>query len=111
MSVMVVVPALAEGEQSDPEAVLGSVGGEKPARPPHVGGRVYEPGGVQPDDRAEEDSPQNELPSTDSKQHDAEDRDGNPMPAADPDVELVLAELRHIRKKIVRIVVRGGAGQ
>ena len=51
--VVVVVPALAEGEEGDPPVVARIVVRLEPARAPHVRGGVHQPGGVQPEHDAE----------------------------------------------------------
>ena len=56
VGVVVVVPALAAGEQGDPPAVARVIAGLEAACAVEVRGRVDEPGGVQADDYAEEGS-------------------------------------------------------
>src|SRR3569833_2324539 len=101
MSVVVVMPALAAGEQRDPPAVAGVVAGFEAAAAPEVRGGVYEPGGMQAEGDAEEDSPEDHAesispsapdPAT-GEQEDAADGDGEPMVLAEPDVELVAIEI------------------
>jgi hypothetical protein len=111
VGVVVVVPAFAEGEEGDPEAVAGGVGGVEATRAPHVGGGVDEPGGVEAEDGAEEDSPEEIRPSAECEKSEAEDGDGQPVPLADPDVELVFAEIGDVGEKIGGVVVHGGAGE
>ncbi len=57
VSVVVVVPALAAGDQGDPPAVTRVVTRLEAACAVEVRGRVDEPGGMQADDDAEESSP------------------------------------------------------
>src|SRR5579864_4464537 len=96
MSMVIIVPALAEAQQRDPEAVPGTVSGLKAPRSPHVCGGIYEPGPVQANNCTEEDSPRQKRKSTHRKQHDSKAGDWNPMPLADPDMESVLAKIRDI---------------
>jgi hypothetical protein len=110
MGVVVVVPAFAEGEKCDPEAVAGGVRCGEAARTPHVGCRVDQPGGVQADDGAQEDAPEYAGPSSDEVEDYREDGVGHPVPAADPDVELVLAQFGNEGEKFVRVGVHGAAG-
>ena len=58
MGVMTIVPTLTKGEQRHPETVSGGITGGKPLCSPHMGGGVYQPGGVQANNRTEEDAPQ-----------------------------------------------------
>src|SRR5579864_7378504 len=60
MGVMVVVPAFAERQQSDPPKVPGIVTGLEPAAAPHVGGGVHCPGGMQAESELDEGTPQQE---------------------------------------------------
>jgi len=64
VGVVVVVPTLTEGEEGYPEAVTGGVGGGEASGAPHVGGGVDEPGGVEAEDGAEEDAPEEIGPTT-----------------------------------------------
>ena len=58
VSVVVVVPAFAAGEDGDPPVVAGLVAGVEAARTEEVGGGVDEPGSVEADDDAKEGSPE-----------------------------------------------------
>ena len=69
MRMMIVVPALAEGEKSDKPVVGGKIAGREAARAPEVGDRVHHPGGMQADDGAQEDSPKQERQPADGEQH------------------------------------------
>jgi hypothetical protein len=111
MGVVVVVPAFAEGEQSDPHAIAGGVAGREPSRTPHVCSGVYEPGAVETDDGAEEDAPEEIGPSTEDKKGDAEGRNRDPMPTADPDVEFIFAEVGDVGIEFGRTAVLGLAGK
>lgn len=84
MGVMVIVPAFAKGEQRHPKAVPGRIAGGEPLPSPHVGGRVYQPGGVETYDRTEEDAPQQEWPSANSEKYRTQHSNRDPVPAADP---------------------------
>ena len=65
VGVVVVVPAFAAGEESDPPVVAGIVLGLEAALAPEVGCRVDEPGGVKADGDAEEGSPEDHAEGTD----------------------------------------------
>src|SRR5579872_486218 len=58
MSVMIVVPALAEGYQCDPPTVGGKIAGGETAGAPGVRRRIHQPSGVQSEYGAEKRSPQ-----------------------------------------------------
>jgi len=75
-----------------------------------VGGGVDEPGGVESEDGAEEDAPEEIGPSTEDEKGEAEGGDGDPMPLADPDVELVFAEVGDVGEEFGGVVVHGFAG-
>ena len=75
-----------------------------------MGGGVDEPGGVESEDGAEEDTPEEIGPSAEEKKREAQDGDGNPMPLADPDVELVFAEVGDVGEEFGGVVVHGFAG-
>ena len=63
MGVMIIMPAFTKGQQCHPKTVSGCIPcGESP-RSPHVGGGVYQPGGMKANDRPQEDAPQQESPS------------------------------------------------
>ena len=102
---MVVMPAFAESEHSDPKAVFGSVASGEPLRSPHVRGRVHQPRSVQTKDRAEEDAPHHILPAAESKYDQPQYADGNPMPFADPYMETTFAQVGNIRQKLLGLVV------
>ena len=104
MGVMVVVPALAAGEQSYPETVARVVVGFKAALAPHVGCRVDQPGGVQAEGDAQQSAPQHHGnavdpaapdPSAGEEQRGAE-RDGKPVILAEPDMETVADEVGQV---------------
>src|ERR1700746_3200025 len=97
---MIVVPALTKREQRYPQAVPGIIAGTKTPSSPHVGGGVDQPGGVEPDDRAEKDTPQDVTPSADGKQQNCQHRDRHPVPTADPPLEPVFAKLGNVGQKL-----------
>ena len=111
MSVMVVVPSFSEGEKRYPEVISRGVTGLKTPRPPHVRGRVDQPGAVKIHDGAEEDAPEEEGPSAYGEKDYAEDGDGDPMPSADPDVEFIFAEVGDVGEEGGGIVVNALAGE
>ena len=65
VSVVVVVPTFAAGEQSDPPVVAGVVLGLEAALAPEVGGGVDEPGRMEAYGDAKEGSPKNHAECTD----------------------------------------------
>jgi len=68
MSMMIVMPAFAEGEQGYEPIVGGIVSRLEGPLPVHVRERIDEPCRVPPDDDAGEDAPDHPLPSPDEKQ-------------------------------------------
>src|ERR1039457_2805521 len=59
MGMVIVVPALAEGEQRDEEIIGGVVAGRPAPRAPQEGSGVHDPGGGQPDAGWQEQPPAN----------------------------------------------------
>src|ERR1700757_1535575 len=106
MGMEIIVPALAEAQKGDPEAVPRTVSGLKTPRSPHVCGGIYQPSPVQSNYCAQENSPGQIRKSTYGKQHDSEHGNWNPVPLADPDVEFVLAEIGDIRQKLRGIILQ-----
>lgn len=92
LMVVIVVPALAEGDESDPPVVLGAVGGVEIAIAPGVGGGVHEPGGVVDEYDAEDAGPEEPrggfMPATDEVADEAESGEnrelGRPPEVFDP---------------------------
>ena len=74
-------------------------------------GRVHQPGGVQTNDGAKEDAPQQVLPSSRNKNDRTQCGNGHPMPMGDPHVELMSAKIRNIGQKISRFVVHRPASE
>ena len=111
MGVMVVMPSFSEGKQCNPEAVSGGVCGLVSPRAPHVGGGVNQPGGVEIQDRAEEDAPKENGPSAEHEKNSSEKGHGNPVPSAEPDVEFVFAKVGDVREEDGRVVVNALAGE
>jgi hypothetical protein len=108
---MIIVPALTKSQQRHPEAVLGGIVGGEPSPSPHMGRRVHQPGGVQANDRTEEDAPQKVLPPSDNEKDRTQRGNGHPVPPADPHVEAVFAKVRDVGQKIRRIVSHRPARQ
>ncbi len=93
---VVVVPAFAEGQERDPEAVARIVCGVKAPRAPQMSRRIHQPGEVQPQCHAQKDGPQGHLPTQYSQDQEARNRQGYPVPAADPDMEAVIHQVPSI---------------
>ena len=107
---MIVVPAFAEGEHRNPEAVGRIVGGHESPRAPHVRRGIHEPGGVQAEHGAKENSPQHDGQSAEREQDNRQRRDGHPVPFADPDIKFVFAKVGNVGQKFGRVLVHGLAG-
>src|SRR5580700_11492797 len=93
MGVVIVVPSFTATEECHPPAVAGMVAGFEAARSPHVSRRVDEPGGMQTEGDAQEDSPHEAGPAADGEQDQADNDHGNPVVFADPDVELIAGKI------------------
>src|SRR5262245_28957717 len=80
MRVMVVVPALAEGDERNPPVVGRVVTRLEAARRTYMRRRVHQPGAVQDERRSEEDAPQHVRNAAEGQQTDADDHIGYPVP-------------------------------
>src|SRR6266852_9609097 len=65
MSVVVIVPALAESNERNPPVVAGVISCGEPAPAPHMCSGVDQPGGVQTENHANEDAPQHQRKPAD----------------------------------------------
>jgi hypothetical protein len=111
VSVVVVVPAFAEGEDGDPEAVARIIGGVKAPRAPQMRCRIHEPGEVQPQGHAQEDGPQGDLPAEYRQDQQARYRQGYPVPFADPDMEAVVHQVAGVGSELFGGSVHGFAAR
>jgi hypothetical protein len=122
VGMVVVVPAFASGEQSNPPGVAGVILGFEAARAEHVGGRVDQPGGVQADDDAEEGSPEHHAEAAedsvagrceggaDGDLEQAGCDEGNVVEFAEPDVTLVAGEVGGVAAEECGFGVERAAG-
>ncbi len=90
---MVVVPALAGGEQCNPPIVPGIITGGKSARAPHVCNRVDQPGRVETDNDPEADAPEHVWNTADREKEESKDDQGNPMIGVQPDIEAIFGQV------------------
>jgi hypothetical protein len=123
VGVVVVVPAFAAGEESDPPVVAGVVLGFEAALAPEVGGGVDEPGGVEAEGDAEEGSPEDHADrandsvtcgrdgSTEGDLEETADDQRDPMKFAEPDVDWVLGEVGGVAAEERGFRVEGAAGE
>src|SRR6266851_1259056 len=123
MGVVVVVPALAAGEDGDPPVVAGVVLGLEAALAPEVGGGVDEPGGMEADGDAEEGSPEDHAESSDDvvagaregcADDELEDAGGdqrNIVVLAEPDVDGIAGEVGSVAAEESGLRVHGAAGE
>jgi hypothetical protein len=122
MGVVVVVPAFAAGEESDPPVVAGVVLGLEAALAPEVGCGVDEPCGVEADGDAQEGSPEHHAECTDDRVRGAEsgsddeledagDGERQPVILAEPDVDAVLGEVGGVAAEERGLRVQGAAGE
>src|SRR5580704_2253631 len=108
---MVVVPALAESQDRDPPTVGRKVFRDEAACTPAMRRRIYQPSRMQTDDRAHENSPQQERQAADRQQDQAQDNHWNVMIFGNPDMEFVFCEIGHITRQGCSVVMHGLAGQ
>lgn len=73
-------------------------------------GGVDEPCGVESEDGAEKDAPEEIGPASKGEECEAENRYREPVPLTDPDVELILSQFGDVREKFGRVVMHGLAG-
>ena len=92
------------------QLLRGIVARDEAARAPQVRGRVHQPRGVQAERRAEEHAPQHVGEAAEGEQREADHHLRNPVPGGHRDVELVLAQVRHVALEDLRVVVHGLAG-
>jgi hypothetical protein len=111
MGVMIIVPALAEGEESDKEIVGGMIAGGEAARTPDVRGGIDEPGGVEAENGAEKDAPEEKRPSANRQKDEAEDNHGNIVVLGDPDVETIFGEIGDVTSERGGVVMHGFADE
>src|SRR5579871_5387726 len=104
VSVVIVVPTFATGEDGDPPVVAGIVLGLEAALAPEVGGGVDEPCCMETDGDAKEGSPENHAESTDDRMSRAEKRANDNLEdaggdqrdvvvLAEPDVDWIAGEI------------------
>ena len=96
MRVVIIVPAFAKGEKSDPPAIAGIVTGFKAAPSPHVCRRIDQPGGVEPDHYPQTAGPQKERQATDSVENDAQYGKRHPVIVVEPDVKSMFRQIRRV---------------
>src|ERR1700722_10981261 len=111
LGVMVVVPAFAKGQNGDPETVSGSVAGFVALRAPHMRGGIHQPGGMQADDGAQEDSPEEPGPAANRIKEDGDYHRRHHVPLADPEMKLVFAKVGDIGKELDSVLMHGPAGE
>ena len=71
---VIVVPALTEGKDGDPETVRRGVASKKTPGSPHVRCGIHQPSGVQTDNCPKEDAPKHEGPPPNSKERNTKER-------------------------------------
>ena len=88
---MIVVPALAEREERDEKVIGGEIFGCEAAGSPHVGDRIDRPGGMQSDDDAYENSPEQKRQPADRKEDRAQNDVRSVVILGQPDMDFVFA--------------------
>ncbi len=99
MSVVIVVPAFAEGDGGDPPIVARIVTGVEAAAAPHVRGGINEPGGMQTEHDADEGAPEDQRDGADAghaangEQDRSGDDERHPVVIVQPQIELFLGKI------------------
>src|SRR5580698_4696868 len=93
MRVMVVVPSFAPSHDRHPKTVGRLVASGKPARTPGMGCRIHQPGAMQAEDGAEENSPENHGPAANGQKNQPGYGQRHVVIFGDPDVELVFSQV------------------
>src|SRR5215831_10622690 len=93
MGMVIVVPALAETDESDPPVVPRIIASGEPARAPHVSTRIDEPRSVEAHHYSQADTPKDQAKISDGEQHHTGRKGGNPVIVIQPDVKTVLCEV------------------
>src|SRR5690348_544163 len=93
MCVMIIVPALAGGDESNPPVVPGIIAGGESAAAPHVRNLVDQPCAVETDDDPEADAPQHVWNTADGEKEESKHDQGNPMIVVQPDVERIFGQI------------------
>jgi len=109
MCMMIVMPAFAEGHKGHPPVVAGIIARGETARAPHVRGGVHQPRGVEPDNNAEANAPQQHGKSADGEEQAAQDDDGNPVIVVQRNVERMPRQIGRIFRHHSGVVVIGFA--
>src|SRR3979490_3008000 len=96
MRVVIVVPALAKGDERDQEIVSREVFGCEAARSPEMRNRVHHPGGVQSNYDAGKDSPEEPGQSAEGEEDNTEDDVAGPVILGEPDVNFIFGQIRNV---------------
>src|SRR3954467_1766438 len=96
MSVVIVVPAFAEGEKGDKPVVVGQVAREESGHSPGMSGGVDQPSRVQPDYGPHEKSPHQEWKAADGEKQNAGKDHGNVVVFRNPDMKFRFCKIGHI---------------
>lgn len=111
MRVMVVVPALAKGEQGHPPTVARVFAGLEASPAPHMRGRVHQPGRVQPDRYSHKDSPQQDTPTAEREHQDSENNQRHVIETVEQNVESIFDQVGRISLEGRLIMILCGATQ
>ena len=87
VGVMIVMPALAKSKDRDPPTVTGIFSGFEPSSSPKVCGGIYQPGRVQADNQAQENTPQHDAKPAKYPQADTHHDQRHPVKAVEQDIE------------------------
>ena len=90
---MVVVPALAGGQERNPPVISGIISRSKSSATPHVRSRIDQPSTVEADDYPETDAPQQEWNPSDKEKEQCKNDHGNPMIVVQPHVKTIFRQI------------------
>src|ERR1700676_25151 len=95
LRVVIVVPALAKGEERDKKIVSREVFRCEAPRSPEMRNRVHHPGGMQANDDSGKDSPEEPGQSADGEEDHTEDDVAGPVILGEPDVNFIFGQIRN----------------
>src|ERR1700676_2878990 len=109
MGVVIIVPAFAERQYGQDEAVSRIVGGFKATAAENVGGGVDQPGAMQAVDDAQAESPQEHGYSAECQKRKTGGDHRDPMIGIQPPIELMPRQIRRVTGHELTVVVIGFA--
>src|SRR5215469_5100362 len=99
MRVVIVVPALAKRQHSNPETIGRKITRREPPRSPRMGGGIHQPRAMKQEYGAEECTPKQPGQSANGIQSDSQNDLRNVVIFGDPDVEFIFSQIGHVSSK------------